>query len=106
MAGRAQHVHAVLAAGEAVDQDDERAAGDGLGRLIEHAEQDVAGAIGHRKADALAGVRRHVGPRRLQEQGQGLEIGAPPREAWLEGWQVQGIDGRGHADSVFTVDWP
>ena len=38
---------------------------------IQHAEQDVARAIGHRKTHALAAVRRKIGRRCVQQDGDG-----------------------------------
>ena len=70
------------------------------------AEQDVAGTISHRKGHALAGVRGKIADAgRGQADGDGLQVRSPPRKAWLEGWQIEGIDGRGHGGSVFTFSF-
>ena len=102
MTRRVQDVGAVLTAGHAVQQDDQRTFRLRFGGTVEHAHQDVAAAICHAKTHALAGVRRHVGLIGAEQYGDCLEIRAPPGEARPEWRQLKGIDGRGHVESVFT----
>ena len=103
MARAVQHMRAVLAAGDAVHQNDQRPVGLRLGRPVEHAHQNVTAAIGHAKTHALAAVRRQVGLVGAEQHRDRLQVRAPPRKARLEGRQFEGIDGRGHVGSVFTV---
>jgi hypothetical protein len=55
------------------------------------------------KAHAFAGMRRQVGTIGAEQDGDRLEVRAPPGEARPERRQVEGIDGRGHVESVFTI---
>src|SRR5215212_10088883 len=98
-----QVIGAVLATSETVHEDDQ-----GPSRLrrrgtIEHGHQDVAAAICQAKAHTLADMWREVGLPGAEQYGDRLKVRAPPGEARPERRQVEGIDGRGHVESVFTV---
>ena len=58
-------------------------------------------AIGKHSARSYGATDPSRGPR--QQDRDGLQVCAPPRKARLEGRQIQGIDGRGHGRSVFTI---
>src|SRR5262249_49364586 len=46
-------------------------------------------------------MRRHIGQRRLQHDGKGLQVGSPPRETRTKGRQIEGLDGGGHDETTF-----
>ena len=89
-------IRTVFASREPVDQDDERLPVDRLLGTIQHAEQDIAGTICHRKADALAGVRRQTGDLCVEKDRDGLQVRSPPGKTGTERRQFEGIDRRRH----------
>src|SRR5262249_20373010 len=79
--GARPHVGAGLAAGEAVDEDDERARAVGRARAVEGGDEDVAGAIVEREFEALGRIGLERDGRLAQVVADCLQVAAPPGRA-------------------------